>query len=91
MTENHWIKWLSNKGASPTVISSHFQYEAKIYMKEVPLDVWAFTGKKCTQWSREPAMLCNSLSIVQEWWLQKGLQKEIKNWNKYRSSNERVQ
>ena len=25
MTENHWIKWLSNKGASPTVISSHIQ------------------------------------------------------------------
>lgn len=91
MTQNHWIKWLSKKGANPTVISSHIQYEAKIYMKEVLLDVWAFRGKKCTQWSREPVMLCNSLPIVQEWWLQKGLRKERKNWNKYRSSNETAQ
>lgn len=33
--------------------------------------------------SGEPTMLCSSLSIAQAWWLQKGQQKEIKNWNKY--------
>lgn len=90
MTQNHGIKWLSKKGVNLTIISSHIQYEAKIYMKEL-LDVWAFRWEKCAQWRREPKMLCNSLAIARAWWLQKKLQKEMESWNKYWPSNERTE
>lgn len=87
--QNHWIKWLSNKGVYLTINSSHVHCEAKIYMKQLPSGVWAFDERNVLSEIENPKCFAvELLSIAQAWWLWKGLQKKMKNWNKCQSSNE---